>query len=250
MTLYRVPKIADPQALSALVVAGSGGAGATTTAWGLATALRLGAVCEVSLVDATSDGGNLLSRTGSSNIDDARALRQFADSMAVTSSGAVVVGADDGPATDPALVDELLAARGTARVHDAGTTVRSQRMIRLIDSGVPLVVTAPARAEPLARLRGVLTWLTDAYSGDFLKDVVVVISHQTPSVGVDLSKIRAALAARTAGVVEVAFDPALARAGVLSHTSLSPSTLDAWCEVLDLLGPLAVAPASREGAPA
>ncbi|NKS10442.1 hypothetical protein GS580_05660 [Rhodococcus hoagii] len=50
--------MAQPEKVSAVVVAGSGGAAATTTAFGLATALRLGTGKEVSAVDATSDGGN------------------------------------------------------------------------------------------------------------------------------------------------------------------------------------------------
>lgn len=246
VTLYRPPQLSRPQRLSALVIAASGGAGSTTTAYGLATALRLGAVCEVALVDATSDGGNLLARTGSGAVDQPRVLRPYADSMAVTSSGVVVVGADEGPLPDPALADELLDTRGSARIHDAGTAMRAPRMIRLIDSGLPVVLTAPARAEPLARLRDTVRCLASAYGTEFLKEVVVVLSHQTPSVAVDLTRVRESLTARTAGVVEVPFDPALAQAGALDHARISPATLNAWTDVLDLLAPIVESPHSGD----
>lgn len=246
VTLMRAPQISSPASLSAVVVAGSGGASSTTTAYGLSTALRLGTGCEVSLVDATTDGGNLLARTAAAAVTPAQRLRQFDDAMALTSAGAIVVGAtEEGPVGDPALIDELLAVRGCARVYDAGTALRTARLTRLIDSGPPLVVTAPVRAEPLARLRDALKWLTATYGGDFLSETVVVLSHQAPKPMVEVSRVREALSSRTAAVVEVPFDPVLSRPGVLDHTRISRATFDAWTDVLDILGSLA-APVSEE----
>ncbi|AEF43099.1 hypothetical protein [Hoyosella subflava] len=245
VTLMRSPEISNPAALSAVIVAGSGGAASTTTAFGLSTALRLGTGCEVSVVDTTSDGGNLLARTAAGTVAQSQRLRQFEDTMAVTSAGAVVFGAgEEGSLGDPALIDELLAARGSARVYDAGSAFRSPRLTRLIDSGPPLVVTAPARAEPLARLRAALKWLAATYGQDFLSETVVVLSHQAPKPMVDVSGVREALESRTAGVVEIPFDPVLARPGVLDHTRISRATFEAWTDVLDIIGRFA--PVSEE----
>ncbi len=180
VSLRRVPKVAEPEQVSAVVVAGSGGAAATTTAFGLATALRLGTGKEVSAVDATSDGGNLLSRTGIGAVDAARSIRQFQAHMALTSAGVVVVGNGGGQPSDAAIVDELLAARHSARIHDVGTALRSPRLAPLLRSGAALVVVASARVEPLSRMRDALTWVMSTYGAEVLGRTIVVVSHQMP----------------------------------------------------------------------
>ncbi|ORL11466.1 hypothetical protein [Prescottella equi] len=238
VSLRRVPKVAEPEHVSAVVVAGSGGAAATTTAFGLATALRLGTGKEVSAVDATSDGGNLLSRTGVGAVDAARSIRQFQAHMALTSAGVVVVGNGGGQPSDAAIVDELLAARHSARIHDVGTALRSPRLAPLLRSGAALVVVAPARSEPLSRMRDALTWVMSTYGAEVLGRTIVVVSHQMPDAPVDLAPIRSALAPRVAGLVEVPFDAALAQPGVLDHRRLASATLDAWTDALDVLGAL------------
>ncbi|WP_072691484.1 hypothetical protein [Rhodococcus marinonascens] len=235
--LRRVPKIADPEKVSAMVVAGSGGASTTTTAFGLATALRLGTGEEVTAVDSTTDGGNLLARSRFRAIDPARSIEGLSSRMAETSSGMVVVGSShqDRP-TDPAMVDLLLESRNSARVYDVGTALRSQRLAPLIESGAVLVVVAPARSEPLSRMREAMTWLIATYGADTLEETIVVVSHQMPTSPVDLAPIRDALTPRVAGFVEIPFDPELARPGVLDHRRLSAATLDAWTDALDVLG--------------
>ncbi|RVW06580.1 hypothetical protein [Rhodococcus spongiicola] len=238
VSLRRVPNMPEPERVSALVVAGSGGAATTTTAYGLATALRLGTGLEVSAVDSTSDGGNLLSRTGFEAVDSVRSIRQFESRMALTSAGAVVVGSSDGQPSDPAIVDELLAARHSARVHDVGTALRSTRLAPLIRSGAALVMVAPARSEPLSRMRDALTWVVSAYGPQVLGEAIVVVSHQLPDSPVDLGPIRGALSPRVAGFVEVPFDPALAQPGVLDHRRLAPPTIDAWADALEVIGGL------------
>lgn len=238
VSLRRIPRVPEPERISAVVVAGSGGAATTTTAYGLATALRLGTGTEVSAVDATSDGGNLLSRAGFESVDPARVIRQFENRMALTTAGVVVVGGSHGRPTDPAIVDELLAARHNARIHDVGTALRSPRLTPLIRSGAALVVVAPARSEPLSRLRDALTWVMSTYGAQVLGASVVVVSHQMPNSPVDLGPIREALAPRVAGFVEVPFDSALAQPGVLDHRAIATSTLDAWTDALDVVGGL------------
>lgn len=234
VTLRRTPKIDQPEHLSAIVVAGSGGAAATTTCFGLATALRLGTDAEVAAIDGTSDGGNLLDRVGLEPIDPTRAIRQLASRMAVSSAGAVVVG--HGEATDTALVDSLLADRRLARIHDVGTALRSRRLAPLIEAGAAIVIVAPPRSEPLARMRGALEWLVTTYGRDVLARTVVSVSHQMPQRLVDLAPIREALAPLVAGFVEVPFDATLARPGTVDHRRLSVESIDAWTEVLDALG--------------
>lgn len=242
VSLRRTPKVTDPDRVSAAVVAGSGGAATTTTAYGLATALRLGTGREVSVVDATSDGGNLLARAGFEAITASRAIRQFESRMALTTAGVVVVGGGDGPPTDAAIVDELLAARHSARIHDVGTALRSPRLAPLIRSGAALVMVAPARSEPLSRLREALTWVMSVHGARVLSEAIVVVSHQMPEAPVDLRPIREALAPRVAGFVEVPFDSALAHPGILDHRSISVPTLDAWTDALDVIGGLLVRP--------
>lgn len=237
--IRRTPKVAEPQKVAAMVVAGSGGASATTTAFGLATALRLGTGENVTAVDSTSDGGNLLSRARFRAVSPARSIDGLHSHMAETTSGMVVVGsAPSGQTSDPAMVDLLLQSRGSARIYDVGTALRSPRLAPLIESGATIVVVCPPRAEPLSRMRSAMQWLRATYGPTVLGEVIVVISHQTPDALVDLSPVRDALSATAAGFLEVPFDPVLARPGALDHRSLAASTIDAWIDVLDVLGPL------------
>ncbi|WP_255029326.1 hypothetical protein [Rhodococcus sp. GA1] len=230
----RSPKIEQPEHLSAIVVAGSGGAAATTTCFGLATALRLGTDVQVAAIDGTFGGGNLLDRVGVEPIDPSRAIRQLSSRMALSTAGAVVVG--HGESSDSVLVDSLLADRHLARIHDVGTALRSRRLAPLIDAGAAIVVVAPARSEPLSRMRDGLEWLMRTYGPDVLSRTVVSISHQLPQRLVDLTPIREALTPLTAGFVEVPFDASLARPGTVDHRHLSVASIDAWTDVLDALG--------------
>ncbi|MGX4711832.1 hypothetical protein [Rhodococcus ruber] len=230
----RSPKIEQPEHLSAIVVAGSGGAAATTTCFGLATALRLGTDVQVAAIDGTFGGGNLLDRVGVEPIDPSRAIRQLGSRMALSTAGAVVVG--HGGSSDSVLVDSLLADRHLARIHDVGTALRSRRLAPLIEAGAAIVVVAPARSEPLSRMRDGLEWLMRTYGSDVLSRTVVSISHQLPQRLVDLAPIQEALAPLTAGFVEVPFDASLARPGTVDHRHLSVASIDAWTDVLDALG--------------
>ena len=230
----RSPKIEQPEQVSAIVVAGSGGSAATTTCLGLATALRLGTDAQVAAIDGTFGGGNLLDRAGVEPIDSARAIRQLGSRMALSTAGAVVVG--HGESSDSVLVDSLLADRHLARIHDVGTALRSRRLAPLIEAGAAIVVVAPARSEPLSRMRDGLEWLMRTYGSDVLTRTVVSISHQLPQRLVDLTPIREALTPLTAGFVEVPFDASLARPGTVDHRHLSVASIDAWTDVLDALG--------------
>ncbi|AUM20181.1 hypothetical protein M1M07_27685 [Rhodococcus sp. HM1] len=234
VALRRSPKLEQPEDLSAIVVAGSGGAAATTTCFGLATALRLGTDAQVAAIDGTFGGGNLLDRVGVEPIDPARAIRQLGSRMALSTAGAVVVG--HGDATDTALVDSLLADRHLARIHDVGTALRSRRLAPLLEAGAAIVIVAPARSEPLARMRTGLEWLIGTYGRRVLARTVVSISHQMPHRLVDLAPIREDLAPLVAGFVEVPFDASLARPGTVDHRRLSAGSIDAWTDVLDALG--------------
>lgn len=245
--IRRAPKVAEPEKVSAMVVAGSGGASTTTTTFGLATALRLGTGKDVTAVDSTSDGGNLLDRSRFRAVNASRSIDVFGTHMAETSSGMLVVGRSPvGQGQDPALVDLLLQSRKTARVYDVGTALRSQRLAPLITSGAALVVVAPARAEPLSRMREAMKWLMATYGADTLEDAIVVISHQMPKSPIELAPIRAALTPQIAGFIEVPFDPALARPGVIDHRKLAASTLDAWTDALDVLGSLKAPDATQK----
>ncbi|WAL49813.1 hypothetical protein [Rhodococcus pyridinivorans] len=230
----RIPKIEQPEQVSAIVVAGSGGAAATTTCFGLATALRLGTDVQVAAIDGTFGGGNLLDRVGVEPIDPSRAIRQLGSRMALSTAGAVVVG--HGESSDSVLVDSLLADRHLARIHDVGTALRSRRLAPLIEAGAAIVVVAPARSEPLSRMRDGLEWLMRTYGPDVLSRTVVSIAHQLPQRLVDLTPIREALTPLTAGFVEVPFDASLARPGTVDHRHLSVASIDAWTDVLDALG--------------
>ncbi|QCQ94206.1 hypothetical protein [Rhodococcus sp. SGAir0479] len=234
VALRRTPKVEEPERISAIVVAGSGGAASTTTTYGLATALRLGSGADVAAIDGTSDGGNLLDRTAADPIDSARAIRQLGSRMAVSTAGVVVVG--HGDTTDPALVDGLLSDRHLARFHDVGPALRSRRLGPLIEAGAGIVIVAPARSEPLSRMRDGLGWQMNTYGAEVLARTIVAISHQMPDTLLDLAPIRDALAPRTAGFVEVPFDAALTQPGRLDHRRLSPAALDAWTDALDALG--------------
>lgn len=246
VSIRRTPSIPAPEKVAAMVVAGSGGASTTTTAFGLATALRLGTGKDVTAVDSTTDGGNLLARVGVGAVSPARSIDGLSSRMAVTSSGMVVLGADDhGQTTDPAMVEMLLASRQTARIYDVGTALRSPRLAPLLQTGAALVVVAPARSEPLSRMRSAMQWLMSTYGQSTLEDTIVLISHQMPNSPVDLAPIRDALEPRIAGFVEVPFDPELARPGIIDHRRLSIATIDAWTDALDVLGSLTDRPSAE-----
>ncbi|QDC17369.1 hypothetical protein [Rhodococcus ruber] len=230
----RSPKLEHPEHLSVIVVAGSGGAAATTTCFGLATALRLGTGVQVAAIDGTFGGGNLLDRVGVEAIDPARAIRRLGSRMALSSAGAVVVG--HGESSDSVLVDSLLADRHLARIHDVGTALRSRRLAPLLEAGAAIVMVAPPRSEPLARMRAGLDWLLGTYGRGVLARAVVSISHQIPQRLVDLAPIREHLASVVAGFVEVPFDASVARPGTVDHRRLSAGSIDAWTDVLDALG--------------
>ncbi len=234
VALRRSPKIDQPEHLSTIVVAGSGGAAATTTCLGLATALRLGLGADVAAIDGTFGGGNLLDRAGVEPIDSARAIRQLGSRMVLSSAGAVVVG--HGESSDSVLVDSLLADRNLARIHDVGTAVRSRRLAPLIEAGAAIVVATAPRAEPLARMRVGLEWLVGTYGRGVLPRTVVSISHQLPQCVVDLTPIRDARSPLVAAFVEVPFDATLARPGTVDHRHLSVASIDAWTDVLDAFG--------------
>ncbi len=163
----------------------------------MATALRLGTGSDFAAIDGTSDGGNLLERTGIDAIDSAPRDSPARIPHGRQQRGCVVVG--HGDTTDPALVDGLLADRSLARFHDVGPALRSRRLGPLIEAGAGIVIVAPARSEPLSRMRDALGWLMKTYGAVTLARTIVTISHQMPETLIDLAPIRDALAPRTAG---------------------------------------------------
>ncbi|WP_155291637.1 hypothetical protein [Rhodococcoides fascians] len=247
-----------PERVSIVIGAGSGGAGATTIALGVAHTLAES--LPVAAVDATSDGGDLFDRAAARPLPDTSITAAIPASSAASTGGIVLCGsaslstnrfgdhhfgagefdhepharrADPAQSSDLMLLDSILSSRGVARVFDLGTAVDAPRAAALRRHAL-LVLAAPVRAQPLTRLRTVLDRLRWTHGREALAGTVVVLTHTVPGSVVDLAPIRAALTPLVAGLIEVPFDPVLAAPGLLDHRQIAPATAHALHTLSDL----------------
>ncbi|MGB7235547.1 MAG: hypothetical protein WBD41_06120 [Rhodococcus sp. (in: high G+C Gram-positive bacteria)] len=256
--LRPTPPTLSPEQVSIVIGAGSGGAGATTIALGVAHTLaeRL----PVAAVDATSDGGDLFDRAAARPLPDTSITAAIPASSAASTGGIVLCGSaslptgsfeahhfdaggqgdgsharrvDPAQSSDLMLLDSILSSRGVARVFDVGTAVDAPRAAALRRHAV-LVLAAPVRAQPLTRLRTVLDRLRWTHGHEALAKTVVVLTHTVPGSVLDLEPIRVALTPLVAGVIEVPFDPVLAAPGLLDHRQIAPGTAHALQTLADL----------------
>ncbi|WP_039825609.1 MinD/ParA family ATP-binding protein [Nocardia testacea] len=237
-----------------LVVGGCGGAGTTTTALGLAGELGLAGVATVA-VDATPAGGDLALRGADEHLhpismqqwlygrgDDEPA--PLKDCMSRATSGIGLLWRDAAPLRRRAsylTVARAVDQAGYIGVYDGGNPIASRQLRPLLDDAdVALVLTIPARVDAANRLRVTLEWLDDEYGdssepmgGGIVGDTTIVISHQQRGADSRVADhLREHLAGWVRDIVEVPYDPHLARGELVRHIALADETRQTYERLL------------------
>ncbi|MFC6012472.1 MinD/ParA family ATP-binding protein [Nocardia lasii] len=233
-----------------LVVGGCGGAGTTTTALGLAAELAaLGATTVA--VDATAAGSDIALRGADKHLhpvnlqswvygrgDDEPAPLE--ECLSRSTSGFGLLWRDATPLRRRATyltVARALDTGGYTAVYDGGNPIAGRQLRPLLDdSDIALVLTIPARVDAANRLRVTLEWLDDHYGDDgagVVADTTIVVSHQYSH---DDSRVAEHLREHLSGwvreVVEIPYDPHLARGELVRHAELAQTTRSAYGSLL------------------
>lgn len=238
-----------------LVVGGCGGAGTTTTVLGLAAELAVTGV-PTAAVDATAAGGDLALRGADSRLqpislqgwlygtgsDDPAPL---AESMSLASTGAGILWRDASPLRRRASylnVGRVVSAAGYTPVYDGGAPITARQLLPLLeDPDVALVLAIPARADAVNRLRVTLEWLDDELGAredgpgtGIVAETTIVVSHQTGYSEPEVAEhLRDNLAGWVRDVLEIPYDPLLARGELITHGDLAADTRKAYAHLLD-----------------
>ncbi|WP_063061102.1 MinD/ParA family ATP-binding protein [Nocardia sienata] len=248
----RTRAVGEPRPI--LVVGGCGGAGTTTTALGLAGELGLAGVATVA-VDATPAGGDLALRGADEHLhpismqqwlygrgDDEPA--PLKDCMSRATSGIGLLWRDAAPLRRRAsylTVARAVDQAGYTGVYDGGNPIASRQLRPLLDDAdVALVLTIPARVDAANRLRVTLEWLDDEYGdssepmgGGIVGDTTIVISHQQRGADSRVADhLREHLAGWVRDIVEVPYDPHLARGELVRHVALADETRQTYERLL------------------
>lgn len=233
---------------STVVLGACGGAGATTTALGLAnTAAADGA--SIVAVDTTPAGGDIAERGADSMMSDTSLekllklaaggpLRDdiFGGACSHTGVGARILhrnGNQMATHIEYRAVDEYLRSRAAIAVYDAGHRPRAAYLTALLgDSLTPIVLAVPCRADAFNRLRAALESISSTFGEPGLARTVVAVSNQD-SAGwqVDVKALRQYLDGRVWGVEEIPYDPHLGMGIVIDHNELAPATVEAYLKL-------------------
>lgn len=229
---------------SALVLGACGGAGATTTALGLANTYAARGATVVA-VDATPAGGDVAER-GADAVLSVRGLEQLvasANAGAVaddifdgycsrTSAGARIVhraGNESAVPSECHALDETLRTRRATGVYDLGHRARATYLAPLLASPSPIILVVPCRADAFNRLRSALQSIADTLGEQGLARTVVTVSNQD-SAGwqVDVALLREYLGGQVWGVETIPYDQHLGMGIVITHDFLAPETRAAY----------------------
>lgn len=233
-----------------LVVGGCGGAGTTTTVLGLAAELAADGAPTVA-VDATAAGSDLALRGADEHLhpinlqswvygrggDEPAPLHEC---LSRSTSGFGLLWRDSAPLRRRATyltVSRALDSEGYTAVYDGGHPIAGRQLRPLLDDAeIALVLTIPARVDAANRLRVTLEWLDDHYGDDgagVVGDATIVVSHQYSH---DDSRVAEHLREHLAGwvrdVVEIPYDPHLARGELVRHRELDARTRTAYGSLL------------------
>ncbi|TCJ95077.1 MinD/ParA family ATP-binding protein [Nocardia alba] len=233
-----------------LVVGGCGGAGTTTTALGLAAQLVTVGATTVA-VDATAAGSDIALRGADKHLhpvnlqswvygrgDDEPAPLE--DCLSRSTSGFGLLWRDATPLRRRATfltVARALDTGGYTAVYDGGNPIAGRQLRPLLDDAdIALVLAIPARVDAANRLRVTLEWLDDHYGDDgagVVADTTIVVSHQYSH---DDSRVAEHLREHLSGwvreVVEIPYDPHLARGELVRHAELAEATRSAYASLL------------------
>jgi MinD-like ATPase involved in chromosome partitioning or flagellar assembly len=232
-----------------LIVGGCGGAGVTTTAWGIASAaLEAGRAPQPIIVDATASGGDLAARTSDAHespataqswlqLRDAPAAACIEDCSSRTSLGVRVLSRDASNLpwrATFATVSTLLSAAGYTPFFDGGAPAWGRQLsVLLADPGVRPLIVIPARADAANRLRGTLDWMDREIGSDAMRSAAIVVTRQT---GVEDSTVaehlRKWLAGAIGPVTEIPYDAHLAIGHTLTWGRLNERTRDVFGRLL------------------
>ncbi|MEV6137457.1 hypothetical protein AB0L63_15595 [Nocardia sp. NPDC051990] len=239
---------------SILVVGGCGGAGTTTTALGLAGELGMTGTSAVA-VDATVAGSDLALRGADEHLhpislqswlygrgnDEPAPLKEC---LSQASSGIGLLWRDAAPLRRRATyltVARAIYDAGYTAVYDGGNPIAGRQLRPLLDdSDIALVLAIPARADAANRLRVTLEWLDDQFGdsadgqgGGIVGDTTIVVSHQLPGVDAHVADhLREHLSGWVRDIMEIPYDPHLARGELIRHASLAPETRRAYGRLL------------------
>ena len=232
-----------------LLLGASGGAGVTTTAYGVASAAAEEHCPEVApvIVDATPAGGSdLASRTADHRPPSATVQSWLASDhpgvglpsavdavCGLSSSGARVLARDDRPLPrreSLVSVHRIVCNAGFTPVYDGGSPVGSPAVHPLRADGRNSVgIVVAGRPDAANRLRPVLSWLDDHYGDYLLANTVIVVAQQTPfGGGAVVNHLRAHLGRWVRSVVEIPCDPHLAIGEAIRWDILAEATKEAY----------------------
>ncbi|MEV0769324.1 MinD/ParA family ATP-binding protein [Nocardia salmonicida] len=233
-----------------LVVGGCGGAGTTTTVLGLAAELVTAGATTVA-VDATAAGSDIALRGADKHLhpvnlqswvygrgDDEPAPLE--ECLSRSTSGFGLLWRDATPLRRRATfltVARALDTGGYTAVYDGGNPIAGRQLRPLLDDAdIALVLAIPARVDAANRLRVTLEWLDDHYGDDgagVVADTTIVVSHQYSH---DDSRVAEHLREHLSGwvreVVEIPYDPHLARGELVRHAELAEATRSAYAGLL------------------
>ena len=229
---------------STLVLGACGGAGATTTALGLANteAARGGAVVAV---DATPAGGDVAER-GADAVLSVSGLEQlvaagpvaddvFDEYCSRTSAGTRIlnrIGNQTAADREFHTLTVALRARRVSAVHDLGHRLRAAYLAPLLATPTPIVLVVPCRADAFNRLRSALQSIGDTLGEPGLARTVVTVSNQDATGWqVDLDLLREYLGGQVWGVETIPYDEHLGMGIVIEHAKLAPETRAAYQRV-------------------
>ncbi|MFC0446582.1 hypothetical protein [Rhodococcus jostii] len=237
-------ELLQPLPVSALVLGACGGAGATTTALGLANtaAVRGGAVVAV---DATPAGGDvaergadaMLSVSGLEQVVAASAAGPVADDVfdgycSRTSAGTRILNRiGNKTAMEPEFhtLTAALRARGVSAVHDLGHRLRAAYLAPLLTTPSPIVLVVPCRADAFNRLRAALQSIGDTLGEPGLARTIVTVSNQDATGWqVDVDLLREYLGGQVWGIETIPYDAHLGMGIVIDHGLLAPATRAAY----------------------
>ncbi|WP_280385935.1 hypothetical protein [Nocardia wallacei] len=248
-TAFEPEELAIPQPLApaVLVVGTGGGAGATTTAWGLAAAIGATTDWDAVAVDASTSGGDLGLR-GADELMRPMSLQAWLteigdgatsvtrELLLSSSIGAGLLWQDDTALPPRATIGttaRLLRMSGYLGIYDGGGHVSAQQLLPLIcDGHTGLIVTAPARRGAANRLFTSLKWLDHNLGVDVVADTTVVVTHQDRRTESIADEIRRSLSGWVRDVFEVPYDPHLVGGVALSVDQLHSSTTTAYADIV------------------
>ncbi|MGX1778560.1 MinD/ParA family ATP-binding protein [Nocardia brasiliensis] len=230
-----------------LVIGAGGGAGATTTALGLAAAIGTTTNWGAVAIDATTSGGDLGVR-GADELMRPMSLQSWLTEIAdgatsitrellqSSSTGAGLLWRDDTALPARATIGttaRLLRLSGYLGIYDGGGHISAGRLLPLIcDGHTSLIVATPARRGTANRLFASLKWLDHNLGGDVVADTTVVVTYQDQRTGSLADEIRRSLNGWVRDVFEVPYDPHVAGGVAVSVDQLHSSTTTAYADIV------------------